>query len=1813
MNMKKIIGLFVMFLVVFLPLASLDVTAYQQQYNTQLYGSQTFGNYNSQNYYATGAGYGDNWQNQESVGNKLERWSYGIGANDYLYGEAIDLGEAIIVNVGDYEPKMVREAMLEQQAVPVFVYLSGTNVQSISSMITGEKNQPDLFSGLSDVPPISHVEVDWDNDNPFIKLIDHIPPKGKAYSMDNLGMLVIYLEKLDGGDALPEETVEEIPGVKSSNSALKEMLSANLIKANITTTIYFDFAQEGYMNIGPQSLILKVDADEDSFLEQSNHDEYSFMGGRGFIRAETINPGEGSAPGSATFRVYDKDMRLTAHLASGEDTRRYDPIDSFPSTVGGRVRLNEGEMQTNIPFDDKGNPLEDYISIKLDSVVGAENRTFIELKWGNKVEQRVLTKGKALFSGSMWSVADMKVAEVTIAAEKSRILTQMSITGSPQLFKHSLSLTNGHQVKTVSKYVVGDLLGGNFPDDIQPGTVESLELKYCGGAIQAGTTTDFFTGISTPISSTGAGYACQAVANLREVIKNYPSSNTIDSAYLSLAGIYKDYLIDYPACHITSWTPGPTSVPIYSNDAQCQLFKRDMEKLAYYYLTKSPGASERLKHEFLQNMRSVGGDFQLPYEGISISLKYVDIIDEKEMGKFSYKIANSAEIKDVKIGDPLKGSNGAPLEGTEKSGASGTRKFNWKVDRIDPGRVRLVKQYVGTNSLGGTTTLRLGSLNNLVVSDVFDGRTSYETQQVEITGIDTDTMAYVTIIPGSGQGKSTSNFNVYIPIEPRPFQLTPDQIKSQIKTTREIAESLEDTVMKLYGVVKAWKKVCILTFGWLTAKNILFGGGAAKVLARQQVASYYKQDVCYQNVGFNKEYKTMDECLYANSDNIERMVEVEKNAYEYVDKTAGSKTADQIIAEGGDGEKFLVAGGTIDQYRDYLKFKHLNDSVGNNADYDQYMGQYKEFGGVATSYNKKVDSYDAAKYWYDQTYDTWSDNKKTSFKKGISASDDTEVLERIMASAAVHDVGYIGSHNLESVELISYSQDNKGASAFVPAVDSTGKMVDLKPVELVRLTQVGYEIEEIHGGNVANFITRIDSELTQAGKTSGDDSVRAEYIKQKYKHVYATDTQGNDIFVENIPANLQSLSAAGVPITSPTTTAKYYTSSVTNQDGRQLNARYSPRQTMVAEYGDGGNIYCAPIDNGNYIFVLDRYQNTGAPKSFQIRNVGQNGLIECQGGGDDELILDNSALAFNQKERLKYLNLFNKYDICKKSGDKANKAPIGSIQTVVCSNEGQQLAADLTAPKCIDSMDPSDCQILFNACDPVMCPTSRCNLGGRYHVDNVIASGLIGSAVLCSNNLDNGVYMPVCLTGILASLNNIKSILEGYAECLEINLESNENVGICDEIRSIGFCELIWREGMNLVKMRGGLIDWVADGLFGENQGGGEYLSFRNTLDNAEDSFDFFTNDYKNTFLGYYQGKSSDEIGSQICQMQIRGKMPSFGEFLDKLAEPEDPPQFTAFFDSAPYMEQAGQAPGVPGAGYGVKELEQYRVFYHLYAGSGFTTQEDPLSEFTVGETSFNGASVTYMVYLKGPGVSPMYVTLPSNNAVENIVGGNFGQNRNTVQRGRSTQQTIHKIGPKGYNEICVNINGYEECGFGKVTSSFGVNYVNDRMVENDAQTQITSAAECVPDVSSATLALGSLGGAAITTPEQYGMLSTGIVRICNPTMPTPEAGRWAVVGVCGEDESGIDRGSCWLDRSSVRIQDAQGSLQTQQALSALSQQYGVGGNFQLMDDTQARSMMNLLNQQRDRIIQEIAQQVINGHRTSTSSMSARLTGGASP
>lgn len=411
--------------------------------------------------------------------------------------------------------------------------------------------------------------------------------------------------------------------------------------------------------------------------------------------------------------------------------------------------------------------------------------------------------------------------------------------------------------------------------------------------------------------------------------------------------------------------------------------------------------------------------------------------------------------------------------------------------------------------------------------------------------------------------------------------------------------------------------------------------------------------------------------------------------------------------------------------------------------------------------------------------------------------------------------------------------------------------------------------------------------------------------------------------------------------------------------------------------------------------------------------------------------------------------------------------------------------------KCQDILGEGKCKILFNACDPVVCPRSRCNLGGQYHEigpSGVIGSGLVGSLVLCLPNIKQergGVIVPICLSGILASLKGIRSHLESYVACLEKQKIDGVSTGICDQMRSIFICSIIWKEALTLLSAKRGLVNFFGGS---NNAGGGEYFQkgIGGSLEQANEVAGFIINDYADDVFSAYRGKGLPEIGAEICKASIAQRIPFMDALVQELGTPENPPQFTAYFEEKPFAPTLGKS--------------QYTVYYHIYAG-----------------TPRRNIVLQYIVYLKSFGSSPRIV----------VNSGGLGS-------GESADESIDLVGDQGYQEICVGLNGLEQCGFGKiVSSSFFLSTLDDYLTSVDLARNIDSAEKCKADNTAGI-------SYSLTTSN---LPAANIVRVCslsNPGVGRGEDRYWKKIGTCGQDNKGESLGNCWAFADTSRLSETE-------------------------------------------------------------------------
>ena len=513
------------------------------------------------------------------------------------------------------------------------------------------------------------------------------------------------------------------------------------------------------------------------------------------------------------------------------------------------------------------------------------------------------------------------------------------------------------------------------------------------------------------------------------------------------------------------------------------------------------------------------------------------------------------------------------------------------------------------------------------------------------------------------------------------------------------------------------------------------------------------------------------------------------------------------------------------------------------------------------------------------------------------------------------------------------------------------------------------------------------------------------------------------------------------------------------------------------------------------------YDKSARVNSFWLCNVGDNGLEEFSRGntGDDicQLINLGTGQAYNQFSGLQENEAARKIDQAVNAIEYASRSYKDGVKVVKIGDQNVEVgspAISSSLSKCEDYMSPDDCNILFNVCDPVICPSSRCDFGGQYPVQDVIQSGVIGSLMLCLPNYQEDIYVPVCLTGVKSGLDSYLSVAKSYRGCLQESLDTGQTVGVCDQINSIYLCEFFWRQALPLAELT---LPKIVGAVTGENtRGGGEYSNLAAAWDNAKNSVNFFTEFYAVESFSAFKARSQEEIGTEVCNSFISVDYPKGQGVLDSLTIRDSPPQYSGNFEAIPFTSAT------------VPPVSQYKVFYHIYAG------ED------------QGAY--YKVYLRGGSGSSYYQDTFSGRMVAS----------GYIEAGGYATNTEDFTAPEGYQELCISVNNDEECGFKQVSTSFAFDYVRDQARQSQIEdVNIKSQKECVSGTANiyGLLNLNAQEGVGnAINPEIY---NQGIVRICSTDNPGAgsdaylgsEAQRWIDVGYCGDTNV-----RCWIDTESI-------------------------------------------------------------------------------
>jgi len=977
---------------------------------------------------------------------------------------------------------------------------------------------------------------------------------------------------------------------------------------------------------------------------------------------------------------------------------------------------------------------------------------------------------------------------------------------------------------------------------------------------------------------------------------------------------------------------------------------------------------------------------------------------------------------------------------------------------------------------------------------------------------DVDKVAKIRLVPKATGTDTQTNLTVQIGIEKRAIQLSPAKTESKIKNLNESIKEWESISKNLGNVVSGLKGACFATAGVLMIKNFISGIGG-EALARNDamtgVDGWTKR--CEKAIANGKGvdrpdgsvsgtvYKSLTECYNGEASFINGDVANRKAAITAVNQNL------ENAQKGATQSGFLES--TVDTEAAKLKYAQLLKAQGvpNVPETKEELRFYSlaDLRELDKAYRLK--NIDSSNKIYSKAYTELDTQLKDSVTVATKLNTDEKSGNVLLQNAAPIGAFTQAQSKSTSFYTIKDNQIDAGGNKF--AIDTGGYSNLPEGADTIAIVHGSLRTQSKDGasGKIGDYKQYAVIGKNQNGALQPMD-VREVTSADNDKLVLGTTPEEAIIDGKTEPRQFYS---------------KYEIAQIKDTGAQRFNNPIIASSQEVRFFGYGayeGMPSIVPFDvvKGWYAKVepvlgtgnqQKNYDASGLPRVFDICNVGDDGAI------DDKDECRKINVGVNEGVTISGLDDKQTRDLIARAKSALIDAASQKGKPYVKIN-GKQMKVGSNTPyvsgvQCQELMSPEDCKILFNMCDPVICPASRCNFGGKYQVDDVIQSGIVGSALLCLPNAQEGIVVPVCLSGIQAGVDGYVSILKAHRDCLQENLNTGKLVGICDQIHSIYLCDFFWRQFAPIANV---LVPKIIESLYSGGQGargGGEYLTVAYAWENTRKSMDFFTQTYAVNSMKAFKARSIAEAGTEICKGFVSAKAPTS---FKTLLEPDSPTQFFAQFDSYKFTDAT------------IPPTAQYKVFYHIFAGKDIGVQ--------------------YSVYLRDPPISSAYHATPTI-----LVDSGF------ITRGGTASKTKDFTAPEGYKELCVQINDKEECGFKQVTTSFAANYLRDQYAKDQIiNSDIHSEKECVYGSASlgALLTNTNLQSAAeeAALPQNF---KRGIIRVCSTNNPgqSTNPNRYVEVGDCGK--VGL---KCWLDKQSVENAITSGDMITKnETLSVLEKQ----------------------------------------------------------
>src|SRR3989344_3709027 len=1598
---------------------------------------------------------------------------------------------------GGCSPAVVRSDLLEEQNVPVFCQLMAlkTNplidVSRIRSLrFTGE--YPKGVSGVSYFPARAAVASQ--------RSLISSPVE------NNLGYLVVVLDRNEIEGNMPD-----------------------FLEGNLTASIQYD--AQGALGIGNTNFYLEPLND----LEwQNDYKNYGFWNGKGYIRADSIDPE------SATLSIYQNvDAPLSTITLRRGETSQDIYLNGFYCAAGMNIRLDN----IGVPVDKALLQINDqqFWVARGDRIL--ENRcSVIDLRadnGGGRVSLNCPVQNGRFDLLLTPGVVSMNIDNVT-----REYLISDRITADNKLYyvgyigkdvngedfvvlvQDPLSLNSFDFSENQVYNVIQDVIERNkigqrknaidLKEEIRARIVQYYGGRFSWRGLINNNQNTNNSGINVEILTKSSSFNNKIIVNQINSVDNAGFNNLgtegtlIREYYESAISYYEELHRLYPDEKISGSDEDPYAATGLYNAAQLS-YRLGMNEKAYEL-------QEMLINEYPNSaiaQRALRENSLLSKYDTSLS-KSVVYLDN-----YPYFI----QVLDFK--KPLKEDLSVVLFINEREEIIGLNEIR-TIDQgngqsiyiqlvsVDRNRVglRLSKYIPGGNvtqynpnsaySYGAQSQYNYGysSQYSTQFLDLYNS-VEYEGNIIRLARINLKEQAKISITPKAFGPISTSSFKFKIGIEKRGIKLSPNKTKEVIENLDKSIKEWEDVNEKLGKVVTGFKTACFATSGVLTIKN-LFSGFSGEALARSRIMTNPSgwNRACEDLVSDEK-YESIEQCLLDHSSEINSDIKIYQ---ENLGKT--NKILENIQdQEGIERSDILDLEGQVDR-------RKVEDSFKN--EFNKFAQTNAEGEIILPDKDKTVVSIKDTINWSTLTHEQRRDIMTLYNAREQAKAQGSSVLQGVIDNE-------LGSTTLnaknfwefEGARVESLKRSEKYGLGFQPLTPFGDKITyaDIKTVtdgdkikdNGLKFFDKGKKVVWLYIPFSESFVS---DPFTARGGVGGREVViplqvlnADNYIVDPSAEIYYADGSGK-LSPDALSSVREYIGLANIRTIKESTIKAYQNRMLKPEELRVKYFDRAPYKGLPAE------IPFDPI-NGWYVeltYVLSGfgqpYDQSGRAINFYICNVGPNGIIEYKRGNDDICRYYNAEtgadLGFPGMDPSESVRLITS---AQQAISEAARQYRDGIQKVVIG--GNTFKTGISAGgedgRCSDFMSPSDCNLMFNACDPVICPASRCDLGGNYRVDDVLQTGVVGGLALCLPNAKEGIAVPICLSGVHAGVEGYVSILKSARACLNESLETGRHIGICDEIKSIYLCEFFWREASPFLNV---IIPRKFEGFHSQGvRGGGEYLTVMSAWDNTQKSIDFFKNQYAVNSFRAFNARSTDEIGGEVCKSFVSTTYPTSKGLFDKLVEPDSPVQFHAWYD-----ENVLTSATVP-------PTSHYKVYYHVYAGKD------------------QGAY--YSIYLRD--------IVQSNYIRSNPF---YVVDQGYIARGEQLDRSRDFTAVSGYKQLCVNVNGQEECGFGKVSTSYLLNSLTDDYAAEQIKTDIKSEKECVAGSSSVRSLLQpnlQSGVEELINPAIY---NKGIIRVCatqNPGRSVNTNGeydttntiydKWKEVGYC--DDPTI---KCWLDTDSVKL-----------------------------------------------------------------------------